>query len=159
MLIQRAVNLTPSGPMSDRNRPKGKYYGISWFMTYPSSRGHVHVSSRDVAWANPDFSSGFLEQCVLSSSLQPCLYILLTSIQTSEDDIELHVFGYKRSREFARRMACHRGEYPPSQPDFAKDSPAAVREDPSPVPIDAPDIQYTEEDNEKIKEYMRRMGT
>lgn len=73
--------------------------------------------------------------------------------------MELHVFGYKRSREFARRMACYRGEFPARHPEFAKDSPAAVREDPTPVAINAPDIQYTEEDHKVIRTFIRKNGT
>jgi len=69
--------------------------------------------------------------------------------------MELHVFGYKLSREFARRMACHRGECSFFQPKFAKDSPATLRETTMPAPIDAPDIRYTDEDDEAIREFIR----
>lgn len=72
--------------------------------------------------------------------------------------MEAHVFGYKRGREFARRMACYRGEYPPQQPAFAKDSPAAINEVPIPVGIDAPVIQYTPEDDEAIRDFVRQNG-
>ena len=73
--------------------------------------------------------------------------------------MELHVFCYKRSREFARRIPSYRGEYPGRQPAFARDSPAAVNEDPSPVPIDAPDIQYTKEDDAAIRAFIRKTGS
>lgn len=72
--------------------------------------------------------------------------------------MELHVWGYKYAREFTRRMACYRGEYPPRHPAFAKDSPAAVSEVPVPVAIDAPYIQYTKEDDIAIRDYVRNTG-
>ena len=76
----------------------------------------------------------------------------------SEEDMELHVWAYKRSREFGRRMTCYRVEWPGGHPNFAKDSPAAVNSDPTPVPIDSPAIQYTEEDNKAIRKFVRESG-
>lgn len=71
--------------------------------------------------------------------------------------MEVHVYAYKRAREFARRMKSYRGEFAGRQPAFAPDSPAAIREDPKPVPLDAPEIQYTEQDNEAIKQFIREV--
>ena len=76
----------------------------------------------------------------------------------SDADMELHVFAYKRAREFGRRMACFRGEYAAQHPEFAKDSPAAVIQDSTPVSIDAADIQYTDEDDLAIKAFTRKFG-
>ena len=56
-------------------------------------------------------------------------------------------------------MTCYRGEYSGQQPAFAKDSPAAVSKDPVPVPVDAPEIQYSEEDNEAIRAFIRQTGS
>lgn len=76
----------------------------------------------------------------------------------SDADMELHTFAYKRAREFGRRMACYRGEYPAQHPEFAKDSPAAVTKDPTPVSTDAPDIRYTEKDDLAIRAFIRKFG-
>ncbi|TCD66637.1 hypothetical protein EIP91_001104 [Steccherinum ochraceum] len=115
--------------------PKQKYYGVATFLSHPSSLGHIHITSSEDPSAPPDFTPGYLEH---------------------EEDMEIHVFAYKRGREFARRMACYRGEHPPQQPAFAKDSPAAVNEEPFPVGIDAPVIQYTQEDDEAIRNFVRQ---
>lgn len=72
--------------------------------------------------------------------------------------MELHIWGYKRSREFARRMACYRGEYPPGHPAFDVNSTAAVTEDPTPVSVDAPLIIYSEKDDDVIRDFVRKNG-
>ncbi|THH28874.1 hypothetical protein EUX98_g5304 [Antrodiella citrinella] len=115
--------------------PVGKYYGCGCWLLHPSSMGHVHISSGEDPAAPPNWTPGYLEH---------------------EDDMELHVFGYKRGREFARRMACYRGEYAGQHPAYAKGSPAAVREDPTPVAIDAPEIHYTDEDNIAIRTFVKK---
>ncbi|TCD66633.1 hypothetical protein EIP91_001100 [Steccherinum ochraceum] len=119
--------------------PTGKFYGVGYFLNHPSSIGHVHITSGKDPLAPPDFDTGYLEH---------------------EEDMELHVFAYKLCREFTRRMACFRGEYPPTHPKFSKTSLAAINEEPTPVALDAPDITYTEEDNNAIRNYVReRVGT
>lgn len=102
-----------------------------------------------------DFAHGYLEQYVV---ILFGIYNTSGLRHYSEEDMELHVWAYKRSREFGRRMACYRGEWPGGHPDFAKDSPAAVSSDPTPVPIDSPAIQYTEEDNRAIRTFVRESG-
>ncbi|TCD66632.1 hypothetical protein EIP91_001099 [Steccherinum ochraceum] len=118
--------------------PKGKYYGTGYFLNHPSSLGRIHIASGEDPLAPPDFDCGFMEH---------------------EDDMELHVWGYKRSREFARRMACYRGEFPSGQPSFDPSSAAAVNEDPTITPVDAPRIQYTKDDDEAIRAFVRRNVT
>lgn len=76
-----------------------------------------------------------------------------------KDDLELLNWGYKRSREHARRMPSYRGEFVPNHPQFAETSVAACKGEIQPVPIDAPDIAYTEEDEKAIELFTRKNGT
>ncbi|THH31707.1 hypothetical protein EUX98_g2453 [Antrodiella citrinella] len=116
-----------------------KYFAVGHWISHPSALGHVHITSGEDPSANPDFTPRYLEH---------------------EEDMEQHVFGYKRDREFARRMACFRGEYPPRQPVFPPGSAAAVNELPVPVDMNAPDIVYTKEDDEAIRDFVRKnVGT
>lgn len=68
-------------------------------------------------------------------------------------------WGYKRSREYARRMACYRGEFTPQHPRIAETSPNACRTGVLPVPANAPDLVYTDEEEKAIEEYTRTYGT
>lgn len=72
--------------------------------------------------------------------------------------MELLNWGYKRSREHARRMPSYRGEYVPGHPQFAETSAALCKGEVQPVPIDAPDIAYTEEDEKAIELFTRKNG-
>ena len=67
-------------------------------------------------------------------------------------------WGYKRAREYARRMACYRGEYVPNHPQFAETSTALCKAEITPVASDAADIEYTEEDEKAIEAYTRKFG-
>ena len=55
-------------------------------------------------------------------------------------------------------MACYRGEYVPNHPEFSENSKALCKMETSPVPFDAPDIEYTEEDEKAIEAYTRKYG-
>ena len=55
-------------------------------------------------------------------------------------------------------MACYRGEYTPSHPQFAEASGALCRGEIQPVAISAPDIEYTEDDEKAIEQYTRKSG-
>ncbi|KAI0091331.1 hypothetical protein BDY19DRAFT_991896 [Irpex rosettiformis] len=114
--------------------PLRKYFSICYFLLHPSSRGFVHIRSADAAVA-PEFETGYLKQ---------------------KDDLELLKYMYKYSREFARRMPCYRGEYLPSHPEFSKSSPAFTKADNHPVPIDAPDLVYNEEDEQAVNTFTRK---
>ena len=80
-------------------------------------------------------------------------------IANRADDFALLKWGYKRSREFARRMACYRGEYVPNHPQFVPGSAAFCKGEIEPVAISAADLTYTEEDEKAIEEYMRQLGS
>ncbi|KAJ3475833.1 hypothetical protein NLI96_g11571 [Meripilus lineatus] len=111
-----------------------KFFSIPYFVGYPTSVGYVHISSAEDIYAAPDFDPGFLQ---------------------SDDDLALLVWGYKKGREYARRMTCYRGEYLPNHPTFPEGSAAVCQEHTIPVPINAPDIHYTSTDDEAIKAHVR----
>ncbi|KAL1724492.1 alcohol oxidase-like protein [Schizophyllum commune] len=120
---------------------KSKFLAISYYTLYPQSRGRTHITSATDAFAPPAFESGFLED--------------------SGADIAALVWGYKHSRELARRMPVYRGELAMAHPVFrgreaTKDftSPRAGSA-PGPVPIDAPNIVYNAEDDKAIEEWAR----
>lgn len=52
-------------------------------------------------------------------------------------------------------MKCYQGEYSSHHPAFPEGSAAACHENANPVPIDAPNIVYSSEDDEAIKAYTR----
>lgn len=83
----------------------------------------------------------------------------------SDDDLAVLKFGYKRTREFARRMACYEGEYTPAHPVFDESSPARCTGDVEakgeqvtvkPVPVSAPRLAYSAEEEQTLDEYVRR---
>ena len=68
----------------------------------------------------------------------------------------VHKWGYKMSREFARRMPSYRGEVAGGHPAFSAKSQAAPRLHNGPVPISAPKFEYTDEDEKAIEDYIRQ---
>ncbi|KAF9230058.1 GMC oxidoreductase-domain-containing protein [Melanogaster broomeanus] len=115
--------------------PPQKFITVEYYILYPESTGRVHIGSGDDANVALDFDPGIISK--YSADLPP-----LTML-------------YKRSRELARRMPCYRGEVPLYNPQFAADSPAACKETDGPVPISAPDIIYSAEDDEAIEDFLR----
>lgn len=76
-----------------------------------------------------------------------------------QEDVELLCWAYKRARELARRMVCYRGDVAELHPQFATGSNAeCVKGASEPVPIDAPDIAYSADDDKVLEEHMRRNG-
>ena len=78
-------------------------------------------------------------------------------------DVRPLVWGYKFSRELARRMPLFRGEYAPLHPKFPKGSAAGIvvgkeGTGSGPVPLDAPDLVYDGEDDRAIEKYTRDFG-
>ena len=70
------------------------------------------------------------------------------------------VWGYKFSREIARRMDGFRGEVKGLHPTFAEGSAAALLEKAEgPIAFDAPRIVYSNEDDTAIEKYTREFGT
>ena len=69
------------------------------------------------------------------------------------------IWGYKFTREIARRMPHFRGEPGVLQPGFAAGGPASVMEHAEgPVPFDAPRIVYSEEDDRVVEAFAREKG-
>ncbi|KAJ8692991.1 hypothetical protein PTI98_010248 [Pleurotus ostreatus] len=119
------------GPVPD---PNGKYMSMLWFPEYPESIGRLHITSGD-DWRQPlYFEPGYL---------------------TEPADLDILRWAYKRSREVARRMPLYRGEVQQGHPTFSPNSEAACVSRDGPVPVDAPDIAYTAEDNEAIHDFLR----
>ncbi len=69
----------------------------------------------------------------------------------------LHKWGYKLSREYARRMPSYRGEVLGTgiHPSFALSSPLVARAQDGPVPVDEPEFVYSEEDERALEEWIR----
>lgn len=67
-------------------------------------------------------------------------------------------WGYKKGREFARRMQVYRGEFASGHPDFPEGSHAVPRAYVQPVEISSPDIKYSVEDDRAIDEFNRKSG-
>lgn len=56
-------------------------------------------------------------------------------------------------------MDVYQGEFVgPGHPAFPPGSPAAIGQSSGPVPIDAPDIEYSDKDDDAIDIYCRRVG-
>ncbi|KAJ7476061.1 GMC oxidoreductase-domain-containing protein [Mycena latifolia] len=111
----------------------GKFFTMTYYTEYPSSLGRTHIQSKD-PYTTLDVEPGFLDK---------------------PDDVAVLRWTYKWSREMARRMDSYRGEFALEHPHFAASSPAACVKAEGPVPISAPDIVYSAEDDEAIDRYHR----
>ncbi|KAF8262154.1 hypothetical protein EI94DRAFT_731781 [Lactarius quietus] len=115
--------------------PPRKYYTLYTITEYPLAHGHVHVTHADDVSAPTDFVSGYFE---------------------SEADVRPLTWGYKFTREIARRMPHFRGEPPVLHPAFPPGGPASViAHADGPVPFDAPRIVYSEEDERALEDFAR----
>lgn len=74
------------------------------------------------------------------------------------DDLEILRFCYKKTREMARRNKYYRGELAVGHPIFPEESPATAKAADGPVPISAPDIKYSVQDDKAIDEFHREKG-
>ena len=71
-------------------------------------------------------------------------------------DVKVLTWGYKFTREIARRMPHFRGEPTALHPAFALGGPAAiVPHAEGPVAFDTPRIEYSEEDERALEAYAR----
>ncbi|KAG9316078.1 GMC oxidoreductase-domain-containing protein [Chiua virens] len=111
-----------------------KFISVSNYILYPEAIGHVHITSREDANAPLDFDP---ESC------------------SKPGDVALLTLLYKMTRERVRRMPAYRGEVALYHPQFPAGSPAACKEEDDPVPISAPDIAYSEQDEEAIVNFIR----
>ncbi|KAM5537387.1 hypothetical protein V8D89_008906 [Ganoderma adspersum] len=122
--------------LGDRSQaPVNKSYAVGWYLQHPTSIGRLHITSHDDVEAPLDFHPGYLD---------------------SPEDMAVHKWGYKMSREFARRMPSYRGEVVGGHPAFSAKSQAVPRLHGGPVPISAPKFEYTDEDEKAIEDYIRQ---
>ncbi|KAJ7364301.1 GMC oxidoreductase-domain-containing protein [Mycena albidolilacea] len=112
---------------------KGKIYIVGYYTEYPASTGRTHIESTD-PYANLAVEPGYLDKA---------------------EDVAVLRWSYKWSREMARRMDSYRGEFAHDHPQFPEGSAAATAKADGPVPISAPDIVYSAEDDEAIDRYHR----
>jgi len=115
-----------------------KLLRTAYYILYPESTGSVHVTSRDHLNSPLDFDTGFL---------------------TKEGDIAQFILSYKFTRELIRRMPAYRGEFAAFHPKFPVGSAAACKERDVPALTDAPDIVYSDADDEAIVEFHRNSVT
>ncbi|KAI8986144.1 alcohol oxidase-like protein [Trametes punicea] len=120
------------------NVPNGQYFSLLWSLQHPESTGYVHATSAHDVDAPADVHFGFLDR---------------------PEDMALHKWGYKRTREFARRMFSYRGEVTEAHPAFDPSGKAAAGKKSGPVSILDPDLEYTEEDEKALEEYIRKQVT
>ncbi|KIJ11538.1 alcohol oxidase [Paxillus involutus ATCC 200175] len=116
--------------------PGRKFVCMCYYTLYPESIGTVHIGSGDDPNAPLDFD--------------PCLF-------SNPADVPPLNMLYKKARELARRMPSYRGEAAFVHPQFAADSAAACKEADGPVPISAPDIVYSAEDDKAIEHFHRNV--
>ncbi|KAJ4467035.1 GMC oxidoreductase-domain-containing protein [Lentinula aciculospora] len=116
--------------------PVRKYFSMAYVNEYPVSMGSVHISSGEDPHASSDFNPAFLNHPADLATLR---------------------WGYKKTREIARRMKYFRGEHLPIHPKFTADSEAICKKDSrGPVALDAPRLRYTEEDDRVIDDFHRQ---
>ncbi|KAF9478334.1 alcohol oxidase [Pholiota conissans] len=115
--------------------PRGKYFSIAYILAHPGSVGSTHITSGTDSYASLDFKPGFLDD---------------------PSDVLALRWAYKRVRELARRMKYYRGDLVVGHPQFSKNSAAAIGNETGPVPLDAPRIVYTAEDDAAIDEYHKQ---
>jgi len=120
---------------SDPRVPRGKYFSIAYFSGYPVSVGHVHITSGTNPYAKSDFHPGYLD---------------------NDADLVILRWGYKKSRELARRMKYYAGDVVVGHPRFMSDSKAATSQSNAPAALAASDIVYSKEDDDAIDDHHRR---
>ncbi|OCH90857.1 alcohol oxidase [Obba rivulosa] len=119
--------------------PERKYFAMVYFIEYPESIVHTHITSGEDVGAPLDFDPAFLSR---------------------PGDLALLKYGYKWAREFARRLPSYRGEYAPTHPAFLQSSSVACTAEATPVAVDTPDLEYSDEDEKALEEYTRKqVGT
>ncbi|TGJ83027.1 hypothetical protein E0Z10_g5744 [Xylaria hypoxylon] len=137
LLLMSLLNTFPSIPIG---LPVGQYMAISAFSVYPYSRGCLHITGPSLS--DPvDFVTGFFSD-------------------HQNVDIKKCVWGYKKQREIVRRMQNYRGEVSATHPPFPAKSQAACVETEEPLASDVADIQYSQEDDGIIEQWLREnVGT
>lgn len=116
----------------------GEYVSQANWTGYPFSRGHIHITGKDMA-SRPDFETGWLKD-------------------KNDIDVKKHVWAYKVSREMWRRMPIFRGELKINHPNFPEGSKAAVVEKADgPLATGNERIEYTASDDAAIEQKVREI--
>ncbi|KAH9896164.1 alcohol oxidase-like protein [Xylariomycetidae sp. FL2044] len=122
-------------PTNAMGVPLGQYMGASTITLYPFSRGYLHITGPDLD--DPiDFDTGFLADA-------------------GDLDIKKSRWAYKQQREIIRRMDSFRGEMADYHPRFPDSSRARCTTVDMPLPEDVANIEYSEEDDAVIDQWIR----
>ena len=90
----------------------------------------------------PDFDTGFLSD-------------------TNDIDLKTQIWAYKKQREILRRTSAYRGEIASRHPGFPERSGATLisldesEKEQGAAQLNLPDIAYSQEDNEVIRQFIR----
>ena len=120
------------------------------------SRLVVFTSRLVTTWTLPQTLTLVFSRSTSGTSI--VLWVMLIRLISREGDIAQLILSYKFTRELTRRMPAYRGEVAAFHPKFPVDSAAACKERDVPALIDAPDIVYSDEDEEAIVEFLRDSG-
>jgi alcohol oxidase len=74
----------------------------------------------------------------------------------SDADLVILRWGYKKTRELARRLKYYAGDVVVGHPNFKPGSKAATSQSDSPTALTASEIVYSKEDDDVIDEFHRR---
>ena len=74
----------------------------------------------------------------------------------SDADLVILRWGYKKTRELARRMKYYAGDVVIGHPNFKPGSKAATSQSDSPTALTTSEIVYSKEDDDAIDEFHRR---
>lgn len=141
---ERPLLLLQMGPFflgDHSNLPSGQqYFTMCAASAYPYSRGSVHISGPSIH-DEPDFRAGFL---------------------THKSDLGMLVWGYKKTREIARRMVRYAGVFEHGHPVFKDGSAAEYAKDYETIQqkskVELDDILYDRDDEDAIKECVREQA-
>jgi alcohol oxidase len=112
----------------------GQYITLGTYTAYPYSRGSIHISDKENVIDGYEFDTGFLNH---------------------ESDLKTQLWGYKMSREIARRLPYYKGELELGHPKFKAGSKAALAENFQGNSGEVQNIEYSEEDDAAIEEWIR----
>ncbi|RFU31691.1 hypothetical protein B7463_g4649, partial [Scytalidium lignicola] len=124
-----------NGFLGDQNLVEpGQYITLGPTTAYPYARGSIHITSADDVLEGYEFDNGFL---------------------SNPFDVKAQVWGYKMSREIARRLPFCKGELALGHPAFPTRSRAALSE--LSYTSVAPDdkVEYSEQDDAVIEDWIR----
>lgn len=112
----------------------GQYITMGTYSAYPYSRGSIHITDKEDPINGYDFDAGFLNH---------------------ESDLKKQLWGYKMSREIARRLPYYKGELELGHPKFKDGSRAALFDGVVQAGGEIQDIEYSAEDDAAIEEWIR----